>query len=258
MRRRLAAGLVIMAAVAAGVQLLGGASGAPGARRSDPLPPPPRFALAIPPPERLRTAGSAVWTVVRRRAVARAAPTRRARPVASVTRRTPEGTPNAVLVLGHREEAGGRVWVRARLPVLPNGTVGWIPRRALGGYQIVRTRLVVDLRARTATLLRRDRAVFRAPAGVGQPRWPTPRGEFYIRNRLTRYRSPTYGPLAFGTSARSTHLTDWPAGGYIGIHGTDRPELLPGRVSHGCIRLRNRDILRLGRLMPVGTPVTIR
>jgi lipoprotein-anchoring transpeptidase ErfK/SrfK len=29
-------------------------------------------------------------------------------------------------------------------------------------------------------------------------------------------------------------------------------------VSHGCIRLRNSDILRLARLMPVGTPVTIR
>ena len=46
-------------------------------------------------------------------------------------------------------------------------------------------------------------------------------------------------------------------GGFVGIHGTDRPELLPGRVSHGCIRMRNPDILRLGRLMPVGTPVTI-
>ena len=81
---------------------------------------------------------------------------------------------------------------------------------------------------------------------------------FYIRDRLTRYRSGTYGPLAFGTSARSVQLTDWPEGGFIGIHGTDQPGLLPGRVSHGCISMRNRDILRLGRLMAVGTPVTIR
>jgi lipoprotein-anchoring transpeptidase ErfK/SrfK len=44
----------------------------------------------------------------------------------------------------------------------------------------------------------------------------------------------------------------------VGVHGTDRPDLIPGRVSHGCIRLRNRDILELGRLMPVGTPITIR
>ena len=39
----------------------------------------------------------------------------------------------------------------------------------------------------------------------------------------------------------------------MGIHGTDRPDLLPGRVSHGCIRMRNADIRRLSRLMPVGT-----
>jgi lipoprotein-anchoring transpeptidase ErfK/SrfK len=44
----------------------------------------------------------------------------------------------------------------------------------------------------------------------------------------------------------------------VGIHGTDAPQLLPGRVSHGCIRLRNDAILRLARLMPLGTPVSIR
>jgi lipoprotein-anchoring transpeptidase ErfK/SrfK len=59
-------------------------------------------------------------------------------------------------------------------------------------------------------------------------------------------------------NARSAVLTDWPGGGFIGIHGTDRPDLLPGRISHGCIRLRNTDVVRLDRLMPVGTPVTIR
>jgi lipoprotein-anchoring transpeptidase ErfK/SrfK len=58
--------------------------------------------------------------------------------------------------------------------------------------------------------------------------------------------------------ARSAILTDWPGGGYIGIHGTDQPDLIQGRVSHRCIRLRNADIVRLAALMPLGTPVTIR
>jgi lipoprotein-anchoring transpeptidase ErfK/SrfK len=97
----------------------------------------------------------------------------------------------------------------------------------------------------------------RADIGVGLDQWPTPRGRFYIRNKLVRYRSEFYGPLAFGTSARSAVLTDWPGGGFIGIHGTNQPELLPGRVSHGCIRMRNADIVRLGRLMPVGTPMEV-
>jgi lipoprotein-anchoring transpeptidase ErfK/SrfK len=109
-----------------------------------------------------------------------------------------------------------------------------------------------------ATLYRNGRPVLRAPVGVGMPGWPTPAGEFYIRNKLTRYRSAVYGPIAFGTSARSARATDWPAGGFVGIHGTNRPDLIPGHVSHGCIRMRNADILALARRMPVGTPVTIR
>jgi lipoprotein-anchoring transpeptidase ErfK/SrfK len=163
-----------------------------------------------------------------------------------------------VLVLARRVDRQGQVWVRVRLPVLPNNTTGWVPRDALGGYGVVRTHLVVELGRESATLLRDGVSIFRAPVGVGTARWPTPTGEFYIRNRLTSLDQATYGPLAFGTSARSSLLTDWPAGGFVGIHGTSRPDLLPGRVSHGCIRLRNEDILRLGRLMPVGTPLTIR
>jgi lipoprotein-anchoring transpeptidase ErfK/SrfK len=148
--------------------------------------------------------------------------------------------------------------MRVVLPVLPNGTSGWVPRRALGAYEVSHHRLIVDLARKRLTLLDRGRVVLRAPVGVGQSRWPTPRGRFLVRNRLERYASPQYGPVAFGTSARSPTLTDWPAGGFIGIHGTDQPSLLPGRVSHGCIRMRNRDIVRLGRLLGAGTPLTIR
>jgi lipoprotein-anchoring transpeptidase ErfK/SrfK len=44
----------------------------------------------------------------------------------------------------------------------------------------------------------------------------------------------------------------------VGIHGTDGPGLIPGDPSHGCVRVPNRDIMRLYRLMPIGTPVVIR
>ena len=96
------------------------------------------------------------------------------------------------------------------------------------------------------------------PGGRRRAGRSDPRGEFIIRNRLTRYRSAFYGPIALGTSARSTTLTDWPGGGYVGIHGTNEPELIPGAVSHGCIRMRNADIVRLARALPVGSPLTIR
>jgi lipoprotein-anchoring transpeptidase ErfK/SrfK len=53
-------------------------------------------------------------------------------------------------------------------------------------------------------------------------------------------------------------LTDWPGGAFVGVHGTSLPQLLPGRVSHGCVRMPNASILKLARLMKVGTPVSIR
>jgi lipoprotein-anchoring transpeptidase ErfK/SrfK len=65
------------------------------------------------------------------------------------------------------------------------------------------------------------------------------------------------GPWAFGTSAYSV-LSDWPGGGVIGIHATDQPQLIPGRPSHGCVRVENSAIGRLARLMPIVTPVLIR
>ena len=92
---------------------------------------------------------------------------------------------------------------------------------------------------------------------MGAPGTPTPKGRFWIRERLRGF-GGSYGPWAFGTSAYSNTLTGWPGGGVIGIHGTDQPGLIPGRPSHGCVRVPNWKISRLARLMPIGTPVRIR
>jgi hypothetical protein len=200
---------------------------------------------------------AAAWAPVLRSVTAHARPAGRSPVVGTIPRETPEETDNIVLVLGRERDAAGRLWVKVRIPALPDNITAWVERSALGGYTVVDTRLEVDVERMTVTLYRAGRRVFEAAAGVGRPAWPTPKGHFYIRNKLTHFVSPMYGPVAFGTSARSSVLTDWPGGGFIGIHGTNEPQLLPGRVSHGCVRLRNRDILRLAKLMPIGTPVTI-
>jgi hypothetical protein len=217
----------------------------------------PPSAFSIPRPMPLTDArGAARWAPVLQGTLARRSPSPGCAPVAWVSTRTPEGTTNIVEADGEVDRHGA-LWVRVWLSMLPNGARGWVRRQSLGGWSFVDTHLVVDRRRLTATLLRAGRVIFRAPVGVGAPTTPTPAGTFYVRDRLTDFASPMYGPLAFGTNARSPTLTDWPAGGFVGIHGTDQPSLIPGRVSHGCIRLRNGAILTLGRLMPVGTPVTI-
>jgi L,D-transpeptidase catalytic domain len=252
----LAALLGIGAATAGAIALV---DEAPPSRARTPLPKPADPAFLVGRPATLADRPhSSWWAPVRHRAIARRAPTLSAEPIARVPRRTPEGTTNVIQVLGRAHGRSGGVWVQVRLPSGARELTGWLERGALSGYGIVNTRLIVDRAGLRATLLRAGLPVFSTVVGVGQPSSPTPAGEFYVRNRLTRYRSPAYGPIAFGTSARSTAVTDWPGGGFVGIHGTDRPELLPGRVSHGCIRMPNRAIRRLGELMPIGTPVTIR
>jgi lipoprotein-anchoring transpeptidase ErfK/SrfK len=162
------------------------------------------------------------------------------------------------LVLASRRDALGRTWLHIRLPRRPNGTTGWVVSSALGELRVVHTKLVVNRRTLRATLYDRGRPVFQAPVGVGKPSTPTPAGSFWIREKFHVAGSPLYGTRAIGTSAYSNVLTDWPGGGIVGLHGTSEPGLVPGRPSHGCVRMRNRDIERLYALAPVGTPVLIR
>ena len=94
---------------------------------------------------------------------------------------------------------------------------------------------------------------------VGAAVSPSPTGEFEIVNRLTE---PTYyhagvvipagpgnplGPRWVGLSKP----------GY-GIHGTNAPGSVGKAASHGCIRLRNRDIVQLFAMVRVGDTVEIR
>ena len=213
---------------------------------------PERFVLSDPATETYR------WAFIRHRTIARARPSYSARALSRISFRTPELYRNVVQVLDGIRYRNGKTWIRVRLAILPNGSTGWVPRGALAQFQKVRTRLVIQHRTLRATLYKRGRPIFRAIVGVGQPHWPTPRGDFYVREKLSGYYAPVYGPRAFGLNARSATLTDWPGGGFIGIHGTNAPGILPGRVSHGCVRMRNPAILRLFRLMPLGTPVQIR
>jgi L,D-transpeptidase catalytic domain len=170
---------------------------------------------------------------------------------------TEDGFPEVYVLLTSRKERGAW-WIRLRLPQRPNNVTGWVRRRALGPFHRVHTRLVVNSAKLRVTLFDRGRRRFRAPLGMGAPGTPTPRGRFWIREKFHVAGNSIYGTRAMGTAAYSNVLTDWPGGGVVGMHGTDAPGLIPGRPSHGCMRLRNPDIERLYALTPVGTPLLIK
>jgi L,D-transpeptidase-like protein len=224
-------------------------SAAPHSSRGEPI----RVARAF----TLTNAKVARWAVVLKPTKAFSRPSSSARALTMLPAITGDKTQNIVLVVGGVVLASHASWYQVRLAILPNNSVGWVPRAALGRLYTVHTHLYVDLAQTTATLKRNGVTIFKTRIGVGRSATPTPRGQFYVRDKLTDFHDPFYGPVAFGTSARSATLTDWPGGGFIGVHGTDQPRILPGRVSHGCVRMPNASILTLARLMPVGTPVTI-
>ena len=96
------------------------------------------------------------------------------------------------------------------------------------------------------------------PVAVGADQTPSPTGSYEIAKRLEQ---PTYyhpgqvippgennplGPRWIGLNVK----------GY-GIHGTNVPSSVGKAASHGCIRLRNRDIVRLFAMVEVGDTVEI-
>lgn len=165
--------------------------------------------------------------------------------------------PELYLVLKRFRDERSRDWLQIRLPKRPNGTVGWVPRDALGSYHVNHQQLLIDRASLRAVLRVRGRIVWRSRIGIGKPGTITPAGRFYLRERFRVPGGTIYGTYALGTSAYAPSLSEWPGGGIVGIHGTNQPELLPGRVSHGCIRIRNEDIARLWNTIRIGAPIRI-
>jgi hypothetical protein len=197
------------------------------------------------------------WAYLESATDAYSSPSRHARVLGYLGTTTQDGT-SELLFEQQRVLVKGAWWVQVRLPLRPAGQIGWVPQRVLGAPQTVHTYLVVSTEKTTLTLYRDGKVVFSTRVGTGKPSTPTPHGQFYIRDRLTGFSAGSiYGPLAFGTSALSNVETDWPGGGVIGIHGTNEPSLIPGHPSHGCIRVPNWEIVKLARLLPIGTPLTI-
>ncbi|MGH2767137.1 MAG: L,D-transpeptidase, partial [Actinomycetota bacterium] len=160
------------------------------------------------------------------------------------------GEPRVFLV---QEWRGG--WLRALLPMEPNGSEGWIRARdvELSEHPY---RIRVDLGARRLTVLDKDRVVLREPVAVGMPAAPTPTG-LYFTTVLAEPDDPggPYGRFAYGLSAYSEVYEEFAGGdGQVAIHGTNAPWLIGQAVSHGCVRMDNAAITRLARLVPLGTP----
>jgi hypothetical protein len=163
-----------------------------------------------------------------------------------------------LLIKGEQQGPAGVSWYRVLLPIRPNGSTGWV-RSSDVEVTGINYQLVIHLAAFQLDLFEGGQLQATIPIGVGTDQTPTPGGEYYIKELLKPPDPNTlYGDYVFGLNGFSNVLTSWPQGGVLGIHGTNDPNHSIGRkISHGCIRLSNRDIDRLASLLPLGTPVEV-
>jgi lipoprotein-anchoring transpeptidase ErfK/SrfK len=197
------------------------------------------------------------WAYPERRAVVYARPSARSRQVTRLRLLTEDRFPELYVVLSRWVDPSGNAWLQIRVPRRPNGTKGWVAQSALSELNVSHKLIDVNKRTLRLRVFDHGKQVFTARVGVGKAGTITPSGRFYVREKFHVKGVPLYGPRAIGTSAYAPTLSDWPGGGVVGLHGTNEPGLIPGRPSHGCIRLRNADILKLYRLAERGTPIDI-
>lgn len=108
--------------------------------------------------------------------------------------------------------------------------------------QLVR-RIVVSVPDRKLALIEDGRVVKTYRIAIGAKDSPSPSGSFTIAHRIPQ---PTYYAPGIVTAPGPENPlgTRWiglSVKGF-GIHGTNQPGSIGRRASHGCVRMRNRDV----------------
>jgi peptidoglycan hydrolase-like protein with peptidoglycan-binding domain len=110
-----------------------------------------------------------------------------------------------------------------------------------------RISIEIDVVKHSLTVFSNGEQIKKFPVGVGKSSTPSPLGEWKIVQKSVGWGN------GFGTRWMRLSVP-W---GIYGIHGTDKPYSVGQSLSHGCIRMRNKDVEALYPLIPMGTTVKI-
>jgi hypothetical protein len=176
-----------------------------------------------------------------------------AHPLARMDTHNPLGQTFRLPVSRIRPNSDGSAWLKVLLPDEELGQSAWV-RTDDVRVVTLRERLVVDLSSFTLRHYRDGKLLETFKVGIGRPETPTPTGTYFIWAAIPQgMPNGPYGVFALGTSAFSPVIDD----GRVGVHGTANPTNRGQRVSHGCIRVYNTDMVKLERV-PLGTPLVIK
>jgi lipoprotein-anchoring transpeptidase ErfK/SrfK len=124
-------------------------------------------------------------------------------------------------------------------------------------------RLILKRGKRRVYVYQGEKEVSSYPVAIGKPGWETPLGKFEV---LSMEEHPTFKSFKSGrvippgpdNPLGVRWVGIWTDGKtQLGFHGTNEPELIGQAVSHGCIRMYNKDVTKLFQQVKMGTQVTI-
>lgn len=120
-------------------------------------------------------------------------------------------------------------------------------------------RIVISIPDRKLALIEDGLVVKTYEIAVGSAETPSPSGEFRVTHRIP---DPTwYAPgKVIGPGKENPLGTRWiglSGERGFGIHGTNAPKSIGKAASHGCIRMRNRDVEELFALVKSGDTVVL-
>lgn len=147
---------------------------------------------------------------------------------------------------------------------LPEGNIiPEVPPAETIAPQEQQTRIVLSLGDRRVYLYDGDKVKASYPVAVGKPGWETPTGEFSVLDKALNpvWENPWTGEVIqpgpdspLGPAIIVFQLNEE---GMYAFHGTSNEELIGQAVSHGCVRMRNEDILAMYEQVDLRTPVEV-
>ena len=123
--------------------------------------------------------------------------------------------------------------------------------------------LVLKLSERTLYLYNQQSLIKSYTVAVGRTGWETPTGRFSIfeMQQNPAWQHPFTGeiiPPGDNNPLGQRWLGFWSDGtNSIGFHGTPNEASIGQAMSHGCVRLRNQDVVELYEKVALGTPVYV-
>jgi lipoprotein-anchoring transpeptidase ErfK/SrfK len=146
----------------------------------------------------------------------------------------------------------------------PTSTPATKPTVATGSLPAIEAvNLVLKLKEKRVYIYKGDKVLAKYPVAIGKKGRETPTGEWQVMEKIKNPGWTSFKTGEFMASGRENPLGSrwigfWTDGrDMIGFHGTSKLDSIGRAVSNGCVRMYNRDVKAMYKLVKVGTVVRV-